>query len=150
MKKGICSCEREGRIVCFEFRGVRVKSNGAGQSSEKFKEIWIKDFEEWEEKCLGMAGRGLVSLEARKPKVDWTVYEYLRKEGSDIFHLQTLRILMDLGIFSHNPSGGWEITVGKFFQNPYLEGILYFRDEWDAREYAEKMQLSKARIQPAS
>ncbi len=124
----------EPKTVSFEYGGFKFFSFKDGSTCEECekKEV-IRRFNEF--------GRKFISLKDGKVKVNWKFYSRAYwKEGDN----SLIRVLQDLGIFSFNSKGNWEIRAdGSVSLNPIkTAGTLYFTREEDVVEFARLNYLN--------
>ncbi|MDO8558996.1 MAG: hypothetical protein Q7R84_01565, partial [bacterium] len=121
-----------GEIV-FGYLGMSVKIFKWGSLCKDCAEAeWIKDFE-------NTNAREFFYVFAGKPTLDWPRYKesgFIVSGGrSDLTKLHD--ILKDIGVFSCEAKGNWEIVaLGRLNPRGYTGQLYYFTNERDATEFA--------------
>jgi|SRR3989344_83512 len=129
--------EAEAREIVFTYFGMRVKTFKMGSlCGDCVQAEWIRVFGDAD-------ANKFIDVVNGKPKVNWRVYEeyFYTGSGSRIHrdYIKRLHnILKELGIFSHEAKGNWEIVArGPIGLNPRdYGGYLYFTNKEDAAQFA--------------
>lgn len=125
----------EAKKISFEYKGFKFSSFKDPSTCEECekKEV-IRRFETF--------GRKFISLENGKLKINWKFFSEAYWHERDN-HL--IRILQDMGIFSYNAEGNWElVSPGVCWLNPVKSaGPLYFTRQEDVVEFA-RLNYTKA------
>ena len=151
MEKELCSrCKQNSagkyKDISFTYLGMTVKISKDGFTCEQcLKELWIEGFEKNAKEFIKISKRTILRPRtwfrflSSKPTVNWPHYHGFFSEGrfsgrKRAFH----RILIDLGIFSLQPRGNWEIVAdGQISLNPQAPfSYFYFVNKKDAIEFA--------------
>lgn len=125
-------------FVCGKLQ-VRLPIGDQDDTEERTSQ-WIRQFEEWEKDCLDIAGKSMLSFDGKNMKVDWSVYNRLKRCGREYID-RCNQVLLGIGIFSFSPVGNWEIVgSGHMNLSPWSPGgsVLYFVREEDVVAYGRQ------------
>lgn len=130
--------EAEAREIVFTYLGMQVKTFKVGSlCNDCVQAEWIREF-----KDADIRKFTVIDLLNGKLKVNWQRYEEYFYTGSGSgMHREYIErshhTLKELGIFSHEAKGNWEIVaLGRLNPRGYTGQLYYFTNERDAIEFA--------------